>query len=218
MIPILYQDRQVVVCLKPAGVSSEADGLAAILKKELNKETVYCVHRLDRDVGGVMVYALTKPAAASLSAAVAERRVEKEYLAVVPGVPEPPSGTLRDLLFHDKVRNKTYVVDRMRRGVKEAVLSYDMLARGYQSSLLRIRLHTGRSHQIRVQFASRRLPLLGDLKYGSTYSCPIALWAESLRFPHPVTGELISFSVLPARVFPWDSFTTLFQEDEHEIH
>ena len=149
-----------------------------------------------------MVYARTAKAAAALSAAVAARRVEKTYLAVCCGRPEQSAGTLRDLLYHDRARNKTYVVQRQRRGVKEAVLDYTVLAAAETDAgaltLLRIVLGTGRSHQIRVQFASRRLPLAGDAKYGSPLrSGGIALWSEALRFPHPETGEIMAFKAKP---------------------
>ena len=175
--------------------------MPALLAAQLGGE-FFCVHRLDRDVGGVMVYARTADAAAALSAAVAARRVKKTYLAVCCGAPEQSSGTLRDLLYHDRARNKTYVVQRQRRGVKEAVLDYTVLAAAETDAgpltLLRIALGTGRSHQIRVQFASRRLPLAGDAKYGSPVRTGgIALWSEALRFAHPETGEMLEFEARP---------------------
>ena len=197
----MYSDTALAVCIKPAGVLSEASGMPALLTTQLGGE-FFCVHRLDRDVGGVMVYARTAGAAAALTAAVAARRVEKTYLAVCCGRPEQSSGTLRDLLYHDRARNKTYVVQRQRRGVKEAVLDYTVLAAAETEqgplTLLRIALGTGRSHQIRVQFASRRLPLTGDAKYGSPVrSGGIALWSEALRFAHPETGEALAFEAKP---------------------
>ncbi len=200
-IPVLYSDAALAVCIKPAGVLSEAAGMPALLAAQLGGE-FFCVHRLDRDVGGVMVYARTAGAAAALSAAVAARQVEKTYLAICCGRPEQSSGTLRDLLYHDRARNKTYVVQRQRRGVKEAVLDYAVLAAAETDAgpltLLRIALGTGRSHQIRVQFASRRLPLAGDAKYGSPVrSGGIALWSEALRFAHPETGEALAFEARP---------------------
>lgn len=200
-IPILYDDAVLAVCVKPAGVLSESPGMPERLAAQLGGE-FFCVHRLDRDVGGVMVYARTAKAAAALSAAVAARRVEKTYLAVCCGRPEQSAGTLRDLLYHDRARNKTYVVQRQRRGVKETVLDYTVLAAAETEqgalTLLRIVLGTGRSHQIRVQFASRRLPLAGDAKYGSPVrSGGIALWSEALRFPDPETGETMAFKAKP---------------------
>ena len=165
---ILYKDRALAVAVKPAGVLSESPGMPEMLRDSLGG-SFYCVHRLDAAVGGVMVYARTGQAAAKLSDAMARKRFTKEYLAVVQGRPEQDRAVLRDLLFHDKSVNKTYVVDRMRRGVKEAELEYTVMCSKGELSLLRIRLHTGRSHQIRVQFASRALPLLGDARYGSRF-------------------------------------------------
>ena len=207
---ILFQDSEVLVCLKPAGVLSETGGMPERLEKETDG-SIYCVHRLDRAVGGVMVYARTREAAAALSASIAAGRMEKRYLAVVCGCPEEERARLKDLLYHDASRNKSYVVRRMRRGVREAELSYERLATaeadGKTLSLLGVTLFTGRSHQIRVQFASRGLPLTGDGRYGSPVrDCEIALWASSLAFPHPVTGKEMRFSAPPPERFPWILF------------
>ena len=210
---ILYQDRHIAVVVKPAGVLSESPGMTELLRDSLGGQ-FFCVHRLDAGVGGVMVYARSGQAAARLSAAVAQRELTKEYLAVVQGRPEQDRGVLRDLLFHDRGRNKTYVVDRMRKGVKEAELEYTVIGCVNDSSLLRIRLHTGRSHQIRVQFASRAMPLLGDARYGSkTRNCGIALWSESLCFPHPFAEKTMDFRQAPPEVFPWTEFPANFFAD-----
>ena len=203
---ILYRDESVTVCIKPPSLVSEQtpkkDGFADLIAAE-NGGYVGVVHRLDRGVGGVMVYANTPAAAASLSRAVQERRLQKEYLAIAHGIPDAPSGTLRDLLFHDRVKNKTFVVTRERGGVKEAILDYEVL-KTFESvehgvlSLLRVKLHTGRTHQIRVQFASRGLALLGDGKYGASGDrCPIALFSARLAFPHPVSGREMVFEAQP---------------------
>lgn len=203
---IIYDDKFICVCVKDAGVLSENGGMPELLKEKLGIKELFCVHRLDRDVGGVMVYAKTSEAAAKLSAMIAERRFRKEYLAVVEGLPEK-CGEMRDLLFHDAAKNKTYVVNRLRRGVKEAVLEYETLDRADGLSLVRILLHTGRSHQIRVQFASRKMPLCGDGKYGSFHrELPLSLWAFSLSFPHPKTGKILHFSMLPPCSAPWNRF------------
>ena len=207
---ILYRDSALAVCLKRPGLLSEEGGMPALLREALGGE-IYCVHRLDKAVGGVMVYARTKEASAALSAAAARGALEKEYLAVVQGVPTEERGTLRDLLYHDAARNKSYVVTRARRGVREAVLDYRLLGsaayEGAALSALRIVLHTGRSHQIRVQFASRGLPLVGDGKYGASLrGGALALWSASLGFPHPLTGEKLRFSAPPPEAFPWDLF------------
>lgn len=207
MLSILYCDSHMVVCVKPAGVLSQdsgENGMPALLRRQLGVEYVAVIHRLDREVGGVMVYGLSPKGAAALSRAVQERRLEKTYLAVLRGVPEEPSGTLEDLLFHDKTRNKTYVTDRLRKGVKDASLDYAVLKTGAGRSLVRVRLHTGRTHQIRVQFASRRLPLVGDGKYGGKEpGMPLLLWAWRLTLPHPVTGEEMTFT----RQSDWEELT-----------
>lgn len=208
MIPILYEDNALLVCLKPPALLSQAgqnggEDLLSLLEAE-DHGAVFPVHRLDRGVGGLMVVAKTQRAAAALSAAVQARVLEKTYLCVVRGQPSAEEGIYRDLLLHDRVRNKSFVVDRMRGGVKEAVLSYRVLARRVEDALVQVQLHTGRTHQIRVQFSSRGTPLLGDGKYGGG-SGDIALWSCALAFPHPKTGRTMSFRQLPAGD-PWDGF------------
>jgi 23S rRNA pseudouridine1911/1915/1917 synthase len=205
-IEVVYKDEHIVVCLKPVGVDSEGEGMPILLKEQLGSE-IYPVHRLDKAVGGLMVFAKTKFAAGKLSAAVANRELEKEYYAVVSGKPEQPEAVLEDLLYRDAAKNKSYVVKHMRRGVKEAKLEYKLLESHKDESLLRIKLHTGRSHQIRVQFSSRGLPLLGDIKYGSKERrCSIALWSCRLAFKHPKTGKPMEFSINPPEQFPWNDF------------
>ena len=206
-IAILHREESFVVCCKPVGLSSEGPGLPQLLAEELGEREVFCVHRLDTAVGGVMVYALSKAAAASLSRQVAQRTLDKTYLAVCASCPEQPEGEMNDLLFKDARSNRSYVVNRPRKGVKDAKLDYRVLARAEDCSLVRVHLHTGRTHQIRVQFASRQLPLLGDGKYGSRHKgCPIALWSHQLCFDHPVSGQSLCFSALPGEGYPWDLF------------
>ena len=177
---ILFVDKDIVVCIKPVGLDSE-HRLPEDLKNQLGGE-IYTLHRLDMNVGGVMVYARSKEAAASLSAQIQRGEMVKEYVAMVHGTP-PEVGDWEDLLFKDSRRNKVFVVDRQRSGVKKARLEYKRLTAG-EKSLVRIRLHTGRSHQIRVQFSSRGFPLVGDHKYGARdnvtapmlYSCSLTFF------------------------------------------
>ena len=204
---ILYQDAYIVVCIKPAGLLAQADakgGESAVSRLEGLFGSIFPVHRLDKETGGVMVFARTQPAAAALSKAVQENRLTKEYLALLPGRPEAPAGELEDILFHDRIKNRTYVVDRLRKGAKPARLAYRVLEEIPGGTLVQVRLFTGRTHQIRVQFASRRLPLLGDRKYGSREKVPLALWAWRLTLPHPCTGEILRFAALPpVEKSPW---------------
>lgn len=201
-ISILFEDQHIIVVQKPTALVCEStakgDGLADLLAEHTGGY-IGTVHRLDRGVSGVMVYAKTPAAAAKLSAAVQAKELKKEYLAVVHGVPQPESGEMRDLLFHDRRQNKTFVARRQRAGVKEALLEYDTVealttARGEECTLVHVLLHTGRTHQIRVQFASRGLTLLGDGKYGARGdNRPIALFAKRLTFLHPVTRKQMQF-------------------------
>ena len=165
---ILYLDRAVIVCVKPAGVLStdEPGGLPALIRAELGdlNADVRTVHRLDRVVSGLMLLARGAAAASELSRQIRESEFEKEYLAVVHGV-TPAGGELRDLLRRDKARKMTFVADEPGKGVQEALLSYQTVGRGADRSLVRIRLGTGRTHQIRVQFASRGWKLVGERKY-----------------------------------------------------
>ena len=201
---IIYEDKAVIVAEKPVGILSQGDTPDSMpyLLSELTSGEIYPVHRLDRGVGGIMVYAKSQSAAAKLCAEVSERSFNKEYLAVVHGKPEEKSAVLEDLLFKDSRKNKTYVVKRERKGVKKAVLSYETVSCGFfaesEYTVVRVKLQTGRSHQIRVQFASRKHPLFGDGKYGAVdKEKNIALWSYSLGFYHPVTNERLSFTLNP---------------------
>ena len=189
---ILFVDKDIVVCVKPVGLDAEHQ-MPEELKKQLGGE-VFTLHRLDMNVGGVMVYARSKAAAATLSYLIQQGQMVKEYVALVHGTP-PENGDWEDLLFKDSRRNKVFVVDRQRGGVKKARLEFKRLREG-EESLVRIRLHTGRSHQIRVQFASRGFPLVGDHKYGArdAATAPM-LYSCCITFPYQ--GEEKSFSSLP---------------------
>lgn len=207
---VIFQDEQIIVAYKPYGVLSEDDdkkpNMPALLKAQTGCDEVYTVHRLDRTTQGVMVYAKTKEAAKRLSELVQSGGSEKTYLAVIEGVPETPEGELCDLLYFDRSKNKSYVVKRERRGVKLARLYYETLGTAQADdrtiSLLKIRLLTGRTHQIRVQFASRKTPLVGDRRYGSRIMCDnIQLCSSELCFPHPFTGEEMSFAYTPTNEY-----------------
>ena len=189
---ILHQDRDLAVIVKPVGLDSQA-AVPEELQKQLGG-TFYPVHRLDLNVGGVMVYARTKQVAASLSKAIQEGAMIKEYVAMVHGAPEE-TGDWEDLLFKDSSRNKVFVVKRMRGGVKKARLEYRRLTQG-ETSLVHIRLHTGRSHQIRVQFSSRGFPLVGDHKYGSRDEANAPM-LFSCRITFPWKGQNRSFEAYP---------------------
>ena len=201
MIDILFEDSDILVLIKPAGTLSEMSPAENSLPRMAGEERgaeLFTVHRLDREVSGVMVYAKTPTAAAELSRQVADRSFKKEYLALLEGVPEEPSATLSDLLFKDSRKNKSFVVNRKRAGVKEAKLSYETLDVRDGKALVRIELHTGRTHQIRVQFSSRKMPVLGDGKYGSSVrEKEIALASYRIKFKHPRTKECVEFSHLP---------------------
>lgn len=205
MLEVLYSDSNIAVIIKPAGVISEdgENSVPALVREALGVTDVYTIHRLDREVSGVMVYALTKRAAAALSRSVTENALEKIYLAVIHGTPNAPNGVYNDLLFKDSKKNKSYVVTRERKGVRRAELSYETLCTQDEKSLVRIKLHTGRSHQIRVQFSSRKMPLVGDRKYGSDEKCNIALFSHSISFPY--NGKIVTFSALPSGDV-WDEF------------
>jgi len=220
LIEILYEDKDLIVCVKPVGVLSqpgmgEGEDMITLLTEHLveNKEKPYIglVHRLDRNVGGVMVFSKKQAVTSKLSQAIQERDFTKEYMAVIHNKPEEPSGIYKDLLFKDSGKNKSFVVKRVRKGVKEASLEYTVLdsineEKG-ELTLVRIKLHTGRTHQIRVQFSSRRMPLLGDGKYGSKDNrCEIALWSYRLAFCHPITKKEIDFTKIPPSIYPWDLF------------
>lgn len=210
-ITILYGDDTVLVCIKPAGVLStdEPGGLPELVRHALGDEKacVRTVHRLDRVVSGLMVLARTPEAASELSRQVREREFDKEYLAVVHGKPQKEADTLRDLLLRSKPERKTYVVTEPAKGVQEAILTYRTLGEVPGMTKVLIHLETGRTHQIRAQFSSRELPLVGDRKYSLLEDgCPIALWSHSISFTHPKTGEKMTFRQQPPNVFPWNQF------------
>lgn len=205
---ILYQDQDIIVCIKPARVLStdEPGGLPELLREALGdpKADIRTVHRLDRVVSGVMVLARNAGAASELSRQIREEEFQKEYQAVVHGCPEKDTGTLTDLLYRDKARRMTMVTQTKAKGVQEAVLDYEVLRSREAMSRVRVLLRTGRTHQIRVQFSSRGMPLVGERKYAERNDpCEIALWSYKIGFTHPVTGEKMEFSQEPPWVYPW---------------
>jgi 23S rRNA pseudouridine1911/1915/1917 synthase len=217
-IPVLYEDNHVIVVVKPTNVPTQEDhsrdpDLLTLIKADLKQRhqkpgNVYLglVHRLDRPVGGVMVFAKTSKAASRLSDAVRTRTIRKEYTAVVNGRPKEPQGSLRHHLLKDERTNTVSVVPAGKPGAKEALLDYRVLGSLEGLSLVRIELHTGRPHQIRVQFAAIGCPLVGDQRYGAHLTKPgqqIALWSTQLSFEHPTTKEQLHFSSEPPRSFPW---------------
>ncbi len=214
---ILYDDNMITVCVKEPLVLSEksADGkdilslLDTYYKENGQDATAYPLHRLDFGVGGVMVFAKSREAAAKMSEQIQKDKLDKQYLAVVIGKPENDRGTYRDLLFKDSKKNKSFVVQRKRSGVREASLDYELIKTAEKDtltlSLVRIKLHTGRSHQIRVQFSSRKTPLYGDRKYGAKEGNAIALWSYHLAFSHPQTNEMMIFEKNPSQGI-WELF------------
>lgn len=204
---ILFVDDAIVVAIKPAGVLSqegERSSLPAKLKEELGGD-IFCVHRLDRETAGIMVFARSQKAAAVLSQDIALKKFEKEYFAVVTGTLDEAEGSLSDLLFFDRKKGKVFPVKRERKGVKSALLHYSVLESDGAFSLVRVTPVTGRTHQIRVQFASRKHPLFGDRKYGGGHGT-LGLFSNKITFSHPISGERLSFTALPNQEEPWTRF------------
>ena len=206
---LIYQDDDIVVAIKPPRVLStdEPGGMPDLVREALGdpKADVRTVHRLDRVVSGLMVLARNPQAASELSRQIREDIFEKEYLAVVHGHPAKPADRLCDLLERNKAERKTYVVTQPAKGVQEAILDYQTVSQIEKLTRVRIQLITGRTHQIRAQFSSRNLPLVGDRKYSlNEDNCEIALWSCRLAFNHPKTGEKMDFYRDPPIVYPWD--------------
>lgn len=208
MIDILFENNDFIVCIKPIGTASQndrAEDMVKILAKQTGSD-IFPVHRLDTAVGGTMVFAKNSRTAAQLSKQITDGSFKKRYLAVVSGKPEEESGFFEDLLFKDSSKNKSYVVKRERKGVKKAKLGYELIASKDNMSLVKVLLYTGRSHQIRVQLASRKMPLIGDGKYGSKDNrCTVALWSNEIAFTF--NNEEVSFFSEPEKdKFPWNLF------------
>ena len=224
---VLHKDSSVIICVKPSGMLSQADekgekGLKELLEEDLKKQ-VYLIHRLDRPVSGVIVFALDQKAAGKLSTEVSDHsRFVKEYMTVVSGRPKPDNAVIRDYLFRDRFSGKTFAVDSPRKGAKDAELEYWRLdtvnlGENGEISLVKVRLHTGRTHQIRVQFSSRKHPVAGDGKYGSRIKSEgIALHSYKLGFHHPKTAKFLEFTASPKDEPIFNLFDkTLFEENDN---
>lgn len=219
-IPVLYEDNHLLVVVKPPNLLSQGDStgdpdllnlMKDYIKKKYNKPgNVYLglVHRLDRPVGGVMVFAKTSKAAGRLSEQIREGKFGRGYLGVIEGHPKRLSGSLHNFLVKDTKKNLVRVVKPDVKGAQEARLDYQVIDMARTRSLVRIELKTGRSHQIRVQMAKMGHPLLGDKRYGprTNQRQQIALWAERISFSHPTTKELLEFTERPPATKPWTEF------------
>lgn len=215
---VLYEDRNILICEKPVGQPSQPDPAHADGSDLLScvqawrklcgfSGEIYLVHRLDTATGGAILFAKDRDSAARLGGFVVGKQIGKQYLAVVHGVMTPAAGAMTDLLYHDKTKNKAFVVKSPRNGVKEARLRYRTLAQNGEVSLIEVTLETGRTHQIRAQFSHAGHPLLGDGKYGSRENhCTTALWAKHLSVTHPTTKRVIEVQSNPPKAYPWSLF------------
>lgn len=208
---LIYKDNFIVVGIKPAGVLStdEDGGMPSLVRSALGDEKacVKTVHRLDRVVSGLMVLARSPECASALSEQIRGGGFDKTYLAVIHGIPDKKEGRMTDLLLRSKPERKTYVVSERGKDVQEAILDYEVLATKDGFSLVKIKLITGRTHQIRCQFSSRGFPLVGDRKYSTLDDgCDIALWSHEICFNHPENGERMEFSEMPPKQYPWTMF------------
>ncbi len=214
---ILYKSKDLIVVYKPPGVPSEKDPSndldamsesTQILKQKGEKSDLWLLHRLDRVVGGLLVFARNKHAAAEISSLISEKSVVKEYFAVVEG--ECYGGILKDYIYKPPHSSKAYITDTLRKGVKEAILEYSSIESKVTEkgilTLVRISLKTGRYHQIRAQFSHRGLPIVGDGKYGSRINKAKMPALFSYRLAFTFKGEKIDVTIVPPREYPWDLF------------
>lgn len=217
IIHILYEDNHLLVVEKPVNVLSQEDNtkdvdMLTILKKYIKESCqksgdvfLGLVHRLDRPVGGVMVFARTSKAASRLSEQIRNRTFHKTYLAVLEGQLKSKTGTLEDWLIKDETHNTVKVVHEGTPNAKKAILNYEVLSNTQERAMVKIDLVTGRSHQIRVQFAHADCPLYGDKKYGriKTTDEGIALWSYSIELIHPTRKEPCFFRCDVPQTYPW---------------
>jgi len=224
-ISILYEDNHLLIVEKPVNIPVQADNtkdkdLLTMLKEDLKIRyqkpgNVYLglVHRLDRPVGGVILFAKTSKAASRMSDIVRRQAMEKRYFTVVRGNPKREQANLVHHLKKNKQKNKVYVVSPNQKEAKKASLTYRKVGSKERLSLMSIDLHTGRPHQIRVQLSEEGMPIYGDQKYGQHVNQPgqqIALWAYSLRFEHPVKKEMMEITCPPPNEYPWKLFSSVF--------
>ena len=216
ILHFLYKDETLVICVKPVGISSESPGLPDLIRQQ-EGYSVFPVHRLDQTTGGAILLARSPDACARLQQLFQQKCISKEYLAVVSGAPETDHGLFEDLLYHDCKTNKSFVVKKNRKGVRAASCEWNTLATAVTAdgsvSLVRVLLHTGRTHQIRIQFASRNLPLVGDLRYGSRIRAAVpSLWSSGISFSHPYSdGKTVNAVSYPPDIFPWSLFQQLIK-------
>lgn len=211
-IEILYQDDSLVFCIKPSGINSTdiEDGFPNLVRTATGRKDVFTVHRLDQVVSGLMVLAFEQDIARALSEQQISGDFQKSYIAVVDGVPEKKTGKYVDYLQRDKSERKTIVVPEGTIPSQKAELEYFLMGQQDGKSLVKIRLHTGRTHQIRCQFSSRGMPILGDRKYSvSEWEFPISLWSEEIRIIHPITGKQMIVTKNPPKTIPWTWFDSL---------
>lgn len=211
---IIHQTAEYTVVCKAAGEDSEHDLPEMLAEQNGDRATdYYVVHRLDKAASGLLVLARDRQTAGELSRQLTENRLRKTYLCVVPGVPAPVSGEMQDLLYQDKMKKKMFPVKRKRAGVKEASLTYRVLETQAPLTLVEVELQTGRFHQIRCQFAARKLPLVGDGKYGSRVRSPhLALFCRQLSFYDAKEKKECSFTAAPPAEFPWTAFSCASDE------
>ncbi|MGL4914611.1 MAG: RluA family pseudouridine synthase [Romboutsia sp.] len=221
MVKVLYEDNHLLVVEKPVNILSQGDDtndkdmvnlLKEYVKEKYNKPgNVYIglVHRLDRPVGGAMIFAKTSKAASRLSEQVRNKTFKKTYRAVIHGTMSKEKDTLKDYLYKNKQTNMVSVVRKDHNEAKNAELSYETLGKKDGFSLVEVDLKTGRSHQIRVQFASRKHPLFGDQRYGQSVNKvgqQISLWSQKIEIEHPTTKEKMEFVCEPPQEYPWNLF------------
>ncbi|MGD6766885.1 RluA family pseudouridine synthase [Mammaliicoccus lentus] len=221
-INVLYEDNHLLIVEKPVNIAVQEDAskdmdllnmLKSYIKEKYNKPgDVYLglVHRLDRPVGGVMVFARTSKAASRLSNELRKQQIYRKYKAIIRGTLPNKQGELVDYLYKDRKKNLVTVVSSKNKGGKKAILEYKVLSKKDNLSMLEVELKTGRSHQIRVQLANQGTPLYGDQKYGehvNKHGQQIALWASSLSVKHPTKDEMITVESEPPKEYPWAEFT-----------